>query len=148
MKIATWNIERLRHKNMLSEINAICAQIAADIFVLIEPDLQIDLGYKHCLSTLSLNDAHNYYKASERRVSIYTSYDFVRNHATFDEHAAICAELKTPDGNLLVYGTIIGIYDNRNQNFMEDLSRQAYDITRLAADYKNLCVIGDFNCSF
>lgn len=147
MKIATWNIERLSHKSKSPEIAALCEQAAADIFVLTESDTQLKLNYEYCFNTLPLPDTQSY-KPTERRVQIYTNYNLVRQYPTFDEHTAICVELETPQGNLLVYGTIIGIYGNRNKNFMADLSQQVDDITRLAAENKNLCVCGDFNCTF
>ena len=48
---------------------------------------------------------------------------------------------------MIVYGTIVGIYGNRHENFMRDLLCQARDIERLTKE-GNLCVVGDFNCSF
>ena len=38
MKIATWNVERLKHKRSLNEIISVCEQIQADILVLTETD--------------------------------------------------------------------------------------------------------------
>jgi endonuclease/exonuclease/phosphatase family metal-dependent hydrolase len=72
----------------------------------------------------------------------------VNQHPTFDEHTAVCVELQTALGNLIVYGTIIGIYGNRHENFATDLSAQVSDIARLSSLGKPLCVCGDFNCSF
>jgi len=51
-------------------------------------------------------------------------------------------------GGLLVYGTIVGIYGNRHPSFWQDLSRQLADFKRLSAGGSNLCVCGDFNCTF
>jgi endonuclease/exonuclease/phosphatase family metal-dependent hydrolase len=147
MKIATWNIERLRHKNELPLIVENCEQAGADILVLTETDSRLNLNYKSCFSTLPPEGAENYYAETETRVSIYTNYDFVRQYATFDEHTAICVELKTDIGNLLVYGTIIGIYGNRHKSYMPDLMRQTADFERLSVG-NNLCICGDFNCSF
>ena len=55
--------------------------------------------------------------------------------------------MKSENGNLLVYGTIIGIYGNRNENFKEDLPKQIDDFKNLSKN-QNLCVIGDYNISF
>jgi endonuclease/exonuclease/phosphatase family metal-dependent hydrolase len=147
MKIATWNIERLRHKNELPAIIANCEQAGADILVLTETDSRLNLNYKSCFSTLPPENSEIKYAETETRVSIYTNYDFVRQYATFDEHTAICVELKTGAGNILVYGTIIGVLGNRHKDFMPDLLRQIADFERLAGN-GNLCVCGDFNCSF
>jgi hypothetical protein len=115
LKIATWNVERLRHKNELPSIIANCEQADADILVLTETDSRLNLKYKSCFSTLPPENAKINYAETETRVSIYTNYDFVRQYATFDEHTAIYVELKTDIGNVLVYGTIIGIYGNRHK---------------------------------
>jgi endonuclease/exonuclease/phosphatase family metal-dependent hydrolase len=88
------------------------------------------------------------YEPTETRVSVYTNFDFVRQHTTYDEETSICLELKTDIGNLIVYGTIMGILGNRHKSYMTDLSRQIADIGNLAAENKALCVCGDYNCSF
>lgn len=146
MKIATWNIERLRYKNNLSEIIDRCKQVNADILVLTETDSRINLDYKSCISTTPPKEG-NYYKLTETRVSIYTNYQIVKQYATFDEHTAVCVELKTEVGNLIVYGTVIGIYGNRDNSFIPDLLCQIRDIERLVKE-NNICFVGDFNCSF
>ena len=56
-------------------------------------------------------------------------------------------ELKTEHGAIIVYGTIIGIFGNRNKNFNADLSQQISDCQRLSKE-NNFCFIGDFNISF
>ena len=146
MRIATWNIERFRHINELPMISAYCEQANADILVLTEADSRLNLNYKSRFSTIKPNDEISY-KPTETRVTINTDYELVRQYNTFDEHIAVCVELNTEIGNLIVYGTVIGIYGNRHKNFMTDLLRQVEDIERLAKG-KNLCVVGDFNLSF
>jgi len=146
MRIATWNIERLKNKSKLPLIIAEIEQVNADILVLTETDARIKLMYDFSFSTVQPNDMNNYHP-TETRVTIYTKYEIVKYYDTFDKHTAICAELKTEIGDLIVYGTIIGIYGNRHKNFMQDLFYQVNDIKCLAKN-NNLCIIGDFNCSF
>jgi len=146
LRIATWNIERLRHKNKLQEIVKNCEQVNADIFVLTETDSRVSLNYKTCISTTPPTNK-DYYNPTETRVTIYTKYELVECHATYDEHTAVCVELKTEKGNLIVYGTIIGIFGNRYNSFIPDLRCQVKDIEHLAKE-KNVCIVGDFNCSF
>jgi endonuclease/exonuclease/phosphatase family metal-dependent hydrolase len=149
MNIATWNIERLRHKSQLDSIIRNCEESSADILVLTETDSQVNLKYKHCFQTPKLIETRpTDYKPTENRVSIYTNYNLARHHQTYDKYTALCVELSTERGNLLVCGTIIGIYGNRHKSFAGDLTRQLADIERLTADNKNVCVCGDFNCSF
>lgn len=155
MKIATWNVERLKHKKMLGEIASTCQRLQADILVLTETDERIRLDYRHCLSaptppdiSLPRQEEPVRYEPTEHRVSIYTNYECVRQRPTFDRHTSLCAELATEMGNILVYGTIIGILGNRHPSFEADLKSQTADFKRLSSEGGILCVCGDFNCSF
>lgn len=164
MKIATWNVERLKHRKDLYEITDICNRTHADILVLTENDMEIRPKYKHCRHTATLENfdepipSHptedelsthiHYYKSTERRVSIYTNYEIVREHTTYDKHTALCLELETEKGNILVYGTIMGVLGNRHASFEEDLIKQTDDFRRLSDEGHNICICGDYNCSF
>lgn len=149
MKIATWNIERLKHHARLNLITNAIEDLQADICVLTETDSRVNTkNYKHCIATPSL-DLHRpgYYKATENRVTILTNYEIIKQYPTYDRYTSLCVELNTPSGNLLVYGTIIGIYGNRHLNFKEDLVQQIADIEKLAPG-NNFCLAGDYNLSF
>ena len=125
MKIATWNVERLKHFRQLDKIRLACLTVRADILVLTETDERIALPYKHCFFSAPLTDDDPvYYKNTERRIAIYTDYDCVGTHVTYDDKTALCVELETERGHLSVYGTIIGIQGNRRTSFMEDLIKQ------------------------
>lgn len=149
MKIATWNIERLKHKSKLTSIIRALKDIDADILILTESDIQVHLdNYKYQLTTPPVSEIRpGYYKSSEVRVSIYTNYPVLKQFDTYENYTSLCAELQTERGNLIVYGTIIGIYGNRHKNFMEDLPKQISDFQRLSQD-QNFCIAGDFNISF
>lgn len=154
MKIATWNTERLKHRKSLSEIISACERTQADILVLTETDQRICPNYKYRFQTptppdvkLPSCDRPLRYEPTEHRVAIFTNYEPVRQHAIFDKYTALCVELETEKGNLLVYGTIIGILGNRHPSFREELRKQLDDYQRLSA-VGSLCVCGDFNCSF
>ena len=88
------------------------------------------------------------YADTEKRVAIYSKYKIVRQYDTYDKHTAVCAELLTPLGSLIVYGTIMGVYGNRHQSFLRELKSQLQDIEYLSCIDKNLCVCGDYNTSF
>jgi exonuclease III len=149
VRIATWNVERLRHKQELDKILLACEQAKADILVLTETDAQIHPSYRNCFHTLPLTGITvPRYKPTENRVSIFTNYNCAYQHPTYDPYTSLCVELETERGNLLVYGTIIGIFGNRNQNFKQDLPMQIEDFRRLTADGQSLCVCGDYNLSF
>lgn len=149
MKIATWNIERLKHKKELSAIEEACFNLQADILVLTESDFQVDLDFPFCYHTPPLAEIlPDYYKATEHRVTIFSKFPCVMEHDTYDKYTALCVELETPQGNLLVYGTIMGIFGNREKSFRPDLKKQLEDFHRLSASGLPLCICGDYNLSF
>lgn len=119
MKIATWNVERLKHKADLDKMISACRSVAADILVLTETDQRLHPDYRFCYATPTLTQQPINYAPSENRVSIYTNYPCVRQHRTYDADTSICVELETECGNVLVYGTIIGIYGNRHPPSMK-----------------------------
>lgn len=149
MKIATWNIERLKHKHEIEQINSIIAELEADILVLTESDNRVDsTNYRFCVQTPKPEEfGTNYYSASENRVTICTNYEIIKQHETYEKYTSLCVELKTELGVLMVYGTIIGIFGNRNKNFKTDLSQQISDYKNLSKE-KDFCLIGDYNTSF
>ncbi|WP_432670753.1 endonuclease/exonuclease/phosphatase family protein [Flavobacterium sp. SM2513] len=149
MKIATWNIERLKHKSALPEIHTVLVELNADILVLTETDSRIHLSkFKTCITTPSLSELDaKTYSQTEHRVAIYTNYEVINQFETCDNYTSLCVEVATPKGNLIIYGTIIGIYGNRNPNFKTDLLQQIADIESLSKK-GNFCFIGDYNTSF
>ena len=154
MKIATWNVERLKHKRSLDEIISKCNDVNADILVLTEYDEDIKLNYPYhdCTPTpeplyFEGYDKPAIYKPSEHRVSIYTKYKIIDKHETFNKYTALCLELKTEKGNILVYGTIMGIIARRLP-YKKDIEGQLNDFCKFTNDGYNLCICGDYNCSF
>ena len=149
MRIATWNVERLKHKASLEEMRRLCEDSQADILVLTETDARLHPNYRSaCHTPLLFEKQPDYYKPTENRVSIFTNYPCIASYTTYDARTALCVELETERGSLIVYGTIMGIYGNRHPNFKQDLSEQVKDFKRLADTGKPLCVVGDYNLSF
>lgn len=147
MKIATWNLERpTRTSKKLSSIVEILKELDPDIVILTETNDVIDLGQAyHSFHTASL--PIGFYKEGERRVSVFTKFPFLNFHNTFRNDTSVCVELKTDFGNLIVYGTVIGIYGNRRADFIADLDQQLVDFDNIAAG-NNFCLAGDLNMSF
>jgi endonuclease/exonuclease/phosphatase family metal-dependent hydrolase len=130
-------------------MKVVCKQINADILVLTESDTGFDLRYNSRLSTSKPADTeYSVYSEIERRVEICTKYEIISQYKTFNEQTAICAEVLTERGNLLVYGVVIGVYGNRHNNLKTDLPQILDDISRLSKTGKPLCLCGDFNMSF
>jgi len=149
MKIATWNVERLKHYKDRDKMLQEMQKVSADILVLTETDIRLHPDYPQYYQTPLLQESYpEFYRDTENRVSVFTRYKSVRLHETYDRFTAVCVELATDRGNLLVYGTIMGIFGNREKSFKPDLEKQMEDIRRLSADGKNICVVGDYNLSF
>lgn len=55
MKVATWNIERLKHKKNLNDIVRLCNEQHADILVLTETDEQVRPDFKYGFHTPRLS---------------------------------------------------------------------------------------------
>ena len=151
MKIATWNLERPSKTSKRTEaILAILQALQADILVLTETNDCIDLGPAyHVFHTAILQDPK--YKVGERRVSIFSKYplaDEIKGFETFNANTAICINLKTPIGELAVYGTIVGIFGNRKPPFKEDLEKQLLDFEAIHRKASHFCIAGDLNISF
>jgi len=117
--------------------------------VLTETDNRVaPANYKYCIQTPKLIEIQpDQYLESENRITIYTNYEIIRQYETVDRYTNLCVELKTEYGVLIVYGTIIGIFGNRNKNFNTDLFLQISDFQRLSKGM-NFCLIGDYNISF
>lgn len=149
MKIATWNVERLKHKKHIERLLYECSSVSSDILVLTETDRRLRPAYQYCFETPLLATRGNIlYQPTENRISIFTDYPCVRQYRTYDEQTSICVELQTESGNLLVYGTIVGVYGNRHPDYIPDLNSQMEDIKRLSKLADGFCFCGDFNCSF
>ena len=149
MKIATWNVERLKHYKDIEVIKSETARIDADILVLTETDDRLKPNYPFCFHTaLLLNEETVRYKKTEKRVTVYSKYKCLAQHKTCDDKTSLCIDLLTGKGVLTVYGTIMGIFGNRGHGFKEDIISQMGDIRMLCSEGNNVCVVGDYNLSF
>lgn len=148
MRIATWNVERLKHYNDIDLMLNAIEKCDADILVLTETDRRLTPDYPFRFQTTSpLIHSAVRYVDTENRVTIYSKYECIRQYQTYDENTAICVELATEKGALIVYGTIMGIFGNRHPEFKDSIVKQIEDIRKLSAG-ENICVIGDYNLSF
>jgi exonuclease III len=148
MKIATWNLERLKKRKKQLIIDKLI-EIDADILILTETDSSIQLDNYFCVSTelLPLGFDNTNYKVGENRVSILTKYKTTSRHETYDSYTTVCSDIETPWGTLTVYGSIIGAFGNRQPRFDKDLYGQLADLERLSANGQ-ICFAGDLNTTF
>lgn len=148
MKIATWNIDRLKTKKNLIQVVENIQKIDADILILTEFNGIVELPYfKYTVETQKLPEKPYDYKETERRVCIFSKYPIKQIFETYDDLTSCCAEFETDYGNLIVYGTIVGIVGNTDKNFKSDLKKQIEDINKFSK-LGNFCYCGDLNISF
>ncbi|MCW5924484.1 MAG: endonuclease/exonuclease/phosphatase family protein [Saprospiraceae bacterium] len=148
MRIATWNLERLdKRKNQL--ILDKLVDINADILVLTETNSLIQLDNYSCISTDLLPTEFDgiKYNVGENRVSILTKYKAATQHKTFDSYTTVCTDIETPFGLLTVYGSIIGVFANRQPRFDNDLNGQLADFEKIFPG-RQVCIAGDLNVTF
>ena len=148
MKIATWNIERLKTKKNLIPVVENIRKIDADILILTEFNNIVELPfYEFKIETQKLPREPYDYKETERRVAIFSKFPIIKTLKTYDEMSSCCAEIQTNLGNLIVYGTIVGILGYSDKNFKTDLEKQTKDIKSLSK-LGHFCYSGDLNTSF
>lgn len=148
LTLATWNIERLKHKTKLSEITSELQKLDADILVLTEYDLQLELeDYPFRICTSEIKAPRYSEKVTERRVMLCSKYPIVEVFETYDPEVSCCAKVATNLGDLIIYGTIIGITGNRSKDYLAELKLQMQDLERLSKN-GNICFVGDYNMSF
>jgi hypothetical protein len=148
MRIATWNLERLikkKNHQILEKLN----EINADILVLTETSSKIQIENYNFVSTEPLPNFFDNikYDNGENRVSIFTKYKILTQYKTFDNYTTVCADIETPKGRLTVYGSIIGVFGNRQPRFDNDLNGHLTDFERIISN-KMFCLAGDLNVTF
>ncbi len=147
MRIATWNVERLQSAGLSDLLSTIDKQ-RADILVLTETSGRLKPFYKQTFWTPKAKDIiPDLYDERENRVTIFTDYPSIGQFDTYDEYTSISVGLDTEYGLLVVYGTIMGVFGNREKTFLPDLEKQMTDIRSLCGRGYNVCVIGDYNLS-
>ena len=144
MKIATWNLERLK-KNKSEIILSKLRTLDADILILTETDSEISLGNEYSsISTQNLFNGYDgiAYKNTENRTTIWSKYKIEKQNSTYDHYTSVCAVIHTPFGLLNVYGTIIGVFGGKGERFQNDMKSQRLDFENLSG---KICIAGDFN---
>ena len=81
MRIASWNIERLKHEKQMNTILSECDCLGADILILTETDTSVKPDFKYYYKTELLQGITEpvIYNDTEIRVSIFTNYEIVKN---------------------------------------------------------------------
>jgi hypothetical protein len=148
MKIAAWNIQRLEKRRNYLILDQL-AHVNADILVLTETNSIIQPEPYHCISTEPLPPDFDQikYHPRENRVSILTKYPIITRHETYDPFTTVCCDIETPFGLLTVYGSIIGVFGNRQPRFDNDLHGKMADFEKIFPG-QQVCFAGDLNVTF
>ena len=101
MRIATWNVERLKHKKAHDRILRAIEKVQADVLILTETDERVHPPYQYSVHTRRLCEAPaeytlpSIYASSENRVSVFSIYPIVGEYETYDPYTAICPDIET-----------------------------------------------------
>jgi len=153
MRIATWNLERpTKNGKKNAEIIKTLKGLDADILILTEANECIDLGseYEYYMTEVPYSvPGKVIYKEGERRVIICVTkkYTSKQRDYTYDPQTTICIEVETESKRLAIYGTIIGVYGNKGDQFKEGLAAQINDFKKIPKEMP-LCIAGDYNMTF
>lgn len=160
LRIATWNIDRPTQtgwkKNPI--IVEKLREIDADIWVLTETNAAIVPESKRpdplCgyVGLASLPESPS--RPGQNRSTVWSRLGITRAIKTFDSDTAVCAEVETRIGPMLVYGTIITYWADRGKNnsnnwveHQKEIGNHSADWMRIKKAFPNhiMCVAGDFN---
>lgn len=165
IRIATWNLERPKFngwkKNPL--IREKIRDIDADIWVLTETNASIvpesksdpQAGYVAVASLPDTLHSLGTFSRGENCSTIWSRFGVNRTIKTFDAGTAVCAEVNTPLGPVLVYGTILTYHGDRGpkqnsklwEEHEKEIQRHGDDWCQVRGLVSNtaLIVAGDFN---
>ena len=156
LRIATWNLERPKqnaHSKNLRRIEKI-REIDADIWVLTETSSAIALdGYV----SLASESQPGYHSSGESFATIWSRWPIRRKLQTFDPFFAVCAEVDSTAGPMVVFGTIITYANDKGpdgtgrrwEEHRKSIESHGEDWRRLRKEFPGhlFCVAGDFNQS-
>lgn len=165
LRIATWNLERptLNGWKRNPRINEMIREVDADIWILTETNASIvptssrfpQVGY---VSIVSLPTKELSHKLGESCTAIWSRYGIRQAVKTFEIDTAVCAEVDTPLGLMIVYGTILTYAndtgpDGKSKKWVEHrkaIADHNKDWTKIAEEFPkhSLCIAGDFNITF
>ena len=153
MRIATWNLDHASNGSrpidlQIEQIN----NIAPDIVVLTETCEKVDLtqsGYEVALPS-------NKNKHGKFWTAIWSKYPIINQITTYDPETAVCVEIGTPAGKIIVYGTILTYHGDKGSDgkspqwfehhkAIQDHGDDWFRIVRDSGEHLPIFVCGDFN---
>lgn len=156
LRIATWNLERPKMNGIAKNSRRLekIREIDADLWVLTETSSAITLdGYQ----SLASGSESGYHSTGENFVTIWSRWPIRRRLPTFDSTLTVCAEVDSPVGPMIVFGTIITYANDvgpngtarRWEEHRKSIAYHTADWHRLRKEFPDhlFCVAGDFNQS-
>lgn len=157
MRIATWNLERprlqgwIKNPRIIDKIN----EVNADLWILTETNASIVPSDEYfSVATLPVQ---NYHSLGENFTTIWTKLRLIRKIQTFDPEFAVCVEIESPIGPMIIYGTIITYANDRGPNnnskrwqeHRKSILKHSEDWQRIRSKFPDhhFIVGGDFNQS-
>jgi endonuclease/exonuclease/phosphatase family metal-dependent hydrolase len=156
-RIATWNLERPRQKGWIQNQRRLdqIHQIDADVWVLTETNKAIDLGSDY--EAIASIPWENYHQTGENLTTIWSRWKRLRTLQTFDNHWAVCVEIDSPFGAMLIYGTVLPYANDKGisgtakrwEEHRRSIQQHHEDWLRIQKQYPDrfMCIAGDFNQS-
>jgi endonuclease/exonuclease/phosphatase family metal-dependent hydrolase len=156
-RIATWNLERPRQKGWIKNQRRLdqIRTVNADVWVLTETNLAIDLGSDY--ESIASTPWHNYHQKGENLTTICSRWKILRDLPTFDRHWAVCAEIDSPFGAMIIYGTVLPYAHDKGisgvakcwEEHRRFIHQHHEDWLRIQKQYPDhlICIAGDFNQS-
>jgi len=157
-RIATWNLERPKPKGIAKNSKRLekIREIDADVWVLTETSAVISLVGYASVASERYPDYHSE-SSKENYVTIWSRWPILRRIPTFDPYLTVGAEVYSPVGPMIVFGTIITYANDSGPNGTSHRweehrkSIQAHDADwqRLRNEFPDhlFCIAGDFNQS-
>jgi endonuclease/exonuclease/phosphatase family metal-dependent hydrolase len=155
-RIATWNLERPREKGWVKNqrrLNQI-HEIGADLWVLTETNTAVSLQGDY-ESVASIQP--EYYTVGENLATIWSRWKVLQSLPTFDPIYTVCAEVDSPFGAMIVYGTVIPYANEKGisgtakrwEEHRRSIEQHHQDWLRIQKQYPQhlMCIAGDFNQS-
>lgn len=155
-RIATWNLERpaqngwVKNQRRLDQIH----KINADVWVLTETNQVIDLQPDYQFVASIPYEGH---KPGENLTTLWSRWKILRCVSAFDPSIAVCAEVESPFGLMIVYGTVITYANDKGisgtakrwEEHRRSIQQHHEDWQRIQKQYPShlMCIAGDFNQS-
>jgi endonuclease/exonuclease/phosphatase family metal-dependent hydrolase len=157
VRIATWNLERPKQNGWVKNQRCLdkIREIDADVWVLTETNAAIAIPSDY--EAVASASVSGYHAVGENLSTIWSRWKVLRSIPTFDPIWAVCAEVDSPFGAMIIYGTVItyandkGISDTakRWEEHRRSIRQHHEDWLRIQKQYPNhlMCIAGDFNQS-